>query len=57
MTNLEDLEAAMRTAKEMGQSKIHVHIFVIAELLAKCREAIAVSDFERDAVKFLRNKR
>ena len=42
MMNLDDLEAAMRTAKAMGQSKIPVHLFVLAERLAGCREAVEV---------------
>lgn len=37
---LGDLDAAMKTATAMGQSKIHVHIFVLAALLSKCREAV-----------------
>jgi hypothetical protein len=57
MTNLEDLEAAMKTAKAMGQSKIPVHLFVLADLLAKAREAVEMSDFERDAKHFMRSRR
>lgn len=51
---IDDLEAAMHTAKAMGQSKINVHIFVLAELLARCREAMEVSELEKDAARFLR---
>ena len=55
--NLEDLEAAMKTAKAMGQSKINVHIFVLADLLSKAREAMEVSGLERDAQRFMRGRK
>lgn len=57
MTNLEDLEAAMKTAKAMGQSKIPVHIFTLADLLAAKREQIEMSGLERDAKHFMRSRR
>lgn len=57
MTTLDDLEAALKTAKAMGQSKIHVHIFTLADLLSKCREAMEVTDLERDAAKFMRGRK
>ncbi len=47
MMNLDDLEAAMRTAKAMGQSKIPVHLFVLAERLAGCREAVEVGEIQQ----------
>lgn len=55
--NLDDLEAAMKTAKAMGQSKIPVHLFVLADLLAKAREAIEMTDLERDARHFMKGRR
>lgn len=54
---LDDLEAAMKTAKAMGQSKIPVHLFTLAQLLAKCREAVEVSELEKDAAKFMRGRK
>jgi len=57
MTTLEDLEAAMKTAKAMGQSKVPVHIFVLADLLSKARQAIEMSGLERDALNFQRGRR
>jgi len=42
-----DLEAAMKTATAMGQSKIHVHIFVLAALLSKCREAVEIGEIQQ----------
>lgn len=39
---LGDLEAALRTAMAMDQSTIHEHLFVLAERLAGCREAVEV---------------
>lgn len=57
MTTLEDLEAAMRTAKAMGQSKIPVHLFVLADLLSKAREAMEITGIERDAQQFMRGRK
>lgn len=57
MTTLEDLEAAMRTAKAMGQSKIPVHLFVLADLLSKAREAMEITSIERDAQQFMRGRK
>lgn len=57
MTTLDDLEAAMKTAKAMGQSKVPVHIFVLADLLSKARQAVEMSGLERDAMNFMRGKR
>lgn len=57
MTTLEDLEAALKTAKAMGQSKVPVHIFVLADLLSKARQAIEMSGLERDALNFQRGRR
>ena len=54
---LEDLEAAMKTAKAMGHSKINVHIFVLADLLSKAREAMEISGLERDAKQFMRGRK
>lgn len=54
MTTLDDLEAALRTAKAMGQSKIPIHIFTLADLLAAKRELVAMSGLERDAKNFMR---
>ena len=54
--NLSDLEAAMKTATANGQSKIPIHIFVLADLLSKAREAMAITDIERDAKQFMRRK-
>lgn len=54
---LGDLEAAMRTAKAMGQSKIPVHLFVLADLLSKAREAMAITGIERDAQQFMRGRK
>ena len=44
---LGDLEAAMKTATAMGQSKIHEHLFVLAERLAGCREAVEVGEIQQ----------
>lgn len=57
MTTLDDLEAAMKTAKAMGQSKVPVHIFTLADLLAAKREQIAMSGIERDAINHMRGRR
>lgn len=57
LTTLDDLEAAMKTAKEMGHSKISVHIFVLADLLAKCRELVEMSEMEKQARRFVKGRR
>lgn len=55
--NLDDLEAAYRLHKENGKSKMELHLFVVGELLAKAREAIEMTDLERDARHFMKGRR
>lgn len=55
--NLEDVEAALRLAKEQGKSKMELHLFVVAKLLAERRAAMAITDIERDARDFLAVRR
>ena len=44
---LGDLKAALRTAMAMDQSTIHEHLFVLAERLAGCREAVEVGEIQQ----------
>jgi len=44
---IEDVEAALRTAMAMDQSTIHEHLFVLAERLAGCREAVEVGEIQQ----------
>ena len=57
MTTLEDVEAALRLAKEQGKSKMELHLFVVAKLLAERREAMAITGIERDAQQFMRGRK
>jgi len=54
---LGDLEAALRLAKEQGKSKMELHLFVVAKLLAERREAMAITGIERDAQQFMRGRK
>lgn len=54
---LTDLEAAMRTAKAMQQSRVPIHIFVLAKLIAGYRQSLEATDLERDAREFLQVRR
>ena len=55
--NINDLEAAMKTAKAQGRSTVPVHIFVLANLLSKFREVATLSEIERDAIKHMERAR
>lgn len=55
--NIDALEAAMKTAKAQGKSPMPVHLFVLADLLAKFRETVAGTEFERDAIKHMQRAR
>ena len=55
-TTIDDLEAAMRVAKAQGKSTIPIHLFKLAELLAKFREVAEISNFEKDAAAYKRGR-
>lgn len=54
---LDDLEAAVRTAKTMQQSRVPIHVFTLAQLIAGYRKSLEATDLERDAREFLAVRR